>query len=167
MKSLLTILFLVYSFAASAGSTLNISMFSCKTEGSDTAYDIQIYKDGEFVKDIHLSFYSNFETTLSNIEKGIYCFKFTNIYKQQITDSLVISRDTLYWKFLCSDDYIFERPFRGYVDSLKNTESFFIEFQSYGCYHWEMQKIKVFKEDNQYFSTLYPEKKSEKTELKK
>jgi len=38
-------------------------------------------------------------------------------------------------------------------------EFFSIEFESYGCYHWEVQKLKVFKKDNQYFSTLYLTKK--------
>lgn len=144
---------------ALAGSTLNLSIFPCKTQSSDTAYTIQIFRNGEFYKDIHLSYSSNFDTTLSNIEKGIYFFRFTNLYKQQIADTLIITKDTIYWKSFCPDDYIFAKPFKGYVDSLKNSEFFFIEFESYGCFHWETQKLKVFKKENQFFSTLYPTKK--------
>jgi hypothetical protein len=144
---------------ATASSTLNLSIYSCKTQTADTAYDVQVFKDGEFYKNIHLSYFSQFDTTLSDIQRGVYFFKFANIYNQLITDTLVISKDTVYWKSLCSDDYILNSPFRGHVDSLKNTDFFSIEFESYGCYHWEVQKLKVFKKDNQYFSTLYPTKK--------
>lgn len=167
MKSLLTIIFWFYCFVATAGSTLKLNIFPCKTHSSDTAYDIQIFRNGEFYKDIHLSNSSNFDTTLSNIEKGIYCFKFTNLYKQQITDTLLISKDTLYWKTFCPDDYVFDGPFRGYVDSLKNSEFFLIEFESYGCFHWEIQKLKVYKKGNQYFSTLYPVKKIREHKIQK
>lgn len=159
MKSLLTILFSLYCFVSNAGSTLNLSIYSCKTQTDDTAYDVQVFKDGEFYKTIHLSFFSQFDTTLSDIQKGVYFFKFANIYNQPIVDTLIISKDTVYWKSLCSDDFIFDGTFRGHIDSLKNTESFVIEFESYGCRHWEFQKLKVFKKDNQYFSKLYPTKK--------
>ena len=159
MKFLLTILLSFYFFVATAGSTLNLDIFPCKTQNSDTAYTIQIFRNGEFYKNIILTYSSNFDTTLSNIEKGIYSFKFTNLYKQQINDTLTISKDTLYWKSFCPDDYKFDKPFNGYVDSLKNSEFFFIEFESYGCFHWETQKLKVFKKDNHFFSTLYPTKK--------
>ena len=144
---------------ATASSTLNLNIFPCKTQNSDTAYTIQIFRNGEFYKNIILSYSSNFDATLSNIEKGIYYFKFTNLYKQQIADTLIISKDTLYWKSFCPDNYIFDKPFKGYVDSLKKSEFFFIEFESYGCFNWETQKLKVFKKDNQFFSTLYPTKK--------
>ena len=159
MKSLLTILFSFYCFVATAGSTLKLNIFPCKTQNSDTAYSVQIFRNGEFYKNIILTYTNNFDTTLSNIEKGIYSFRFTNLYKQQIFDTLNISKDTIYWKSFCPDDYIFDKPFKGYVDSLKNSEFFIIEFESYGCFHWEKQKLKVFKKDNHIFSTLYPAKK--------
>ncbi len=159
MKPLLIILFSFYCFVATAGSTLSLNIFPCKTENSDTAYTIHIFRNGEFYKDIQLSYAGNFDTTLSNIEKGIYSFTFINLYEQQIADTLIISKDTLYRKSFCPDDYIFDRPFKGYVDSLENSEFFLIEFESYGCFHWERQKLKVLKKDNQYFSMLYPAKK--------
>lgn len=159
MKYLLAILLSFYCFLATAGSTINLSINSCKTQTADTAYTIQIFKDDEFYKTIQLSFINHFNTTLTDIQKGVYFIKFDNIYNQSIIDTLIISKDTIYSKFLCSDDFLFDRPFRGYVDSLKNSESFTIEFESYGCYHWEIQKLKVFKRDNQYFATLYPVKK--------
>jgi hypothetical protein len=171
MKSLLTIIFSFYCFVTTAGSTLNLNIFPCKTQDSDTAYTIQILRNGEFYKNIILSYSSNFDTSLSNIEKGIYIFKFKNLYKQQVADTLIISKDTLYRKSFCPDEYIFDKTFKGYIDSLKNSEFFLIEFESYGCFHWEKQKLKVFKHDNQFFSTLYPankvrENRSEKAKIK-
>jgi hypothetical protein len=45
-----------------------------------------------------------------------------------------------------------------YIDSLKDSESFYISFESQACKHWTLQTLKIVKKGNEYFSSLYPRK---------
>ena len=157
MKTLITIAFLAIAYFAAAGSTLQLTISACKTDSLDSYYIIKMYKDGIFIQNVLLSERNKYDTTLTNLNKGIYSFEFTNIFKKVLLDSIQISKDTLYWKPLCSDDFMSSKDsFNGYIDSLNNTEPFYIDFESVGCYHNEIQTLRVYKKENEYFSTLYP-----------
>lgn len=158
MKILLTILLTVWLLLCK-GSTINISIFPCQTENADTFYTIAIFKDGQFLKTIGLSRRSNFDTTLVSIESGFYLFQFNNLYRQKTSDTLRVTKDTVYWKTICPDRYNFDLPFKSFIDSLKNFDTFTIQFESYGCYHWEKQTLKVYKSDNLYYAILSPVEK--------
>ena len=139
-------------------ASLRVNVLYCKSEEKDTIHLIKIFKSDSLYQTLSLKS-NQLDTTLKNLNLGLYRFKYTSIFNEFLSDSILLTKDSLYWKPLCLDDFKnTNNSFRGYIDSLKNNEFFSIEYEAYGCFHWESQKIKIFKRNGQTFSTLYTTK---------
>ncbi len=160
MKVYLTLfLFLFFAKCTEGKASLTLMLSSCKTDSIKSFYSVNIYKDGTYFKTIELNANNNYDTTIIDLSFGVYNFVFTNIFSQQVIDTIKIFKDSSYSKYFCSDNFLnIDRTFRGYIDSLSDKEFFSIEFESSGCYHSDLKKIKILKVGNDYFATIYPTK---------
>jgi hypothetical protein len=158
MKLLVTINFLFLAQIISAQSTLNINLWNCKTDAIDSIYSLNVFKDNNYFKTISLNEKSKFDTTLQDVDKGIYTIEYKSYFGETLFDTVKIIKDTAYWAFICIDEIKdYENQFKKITDSITINKQIVIEFESYGCFHWELQKLKVFKKGSHYFATLYPE----------
>ena len=159
MKSISITLTFILSGLFSNAATLNIDIFNCKTDPS-SYYEIKVYKDNSYLTTLHLDYLKKLDTTLLNLDLGTYYFEFETIFKTTVSDTLELKKDTLYNKSICVDDIKYLPPtFKTYLDSLKDDQFFYINFETYGCFHWELTKLKVSKSKSSYYATLYPTKK--------
>lgn len=168
MRYFITITFLfIYSIVLSQ-STLDITVWNCKTEKLDSVYYLKIYKDNNLFKDLRLCEDNKYDTIIANLEKGVYIIEYKSFFNEILFDTTEIKKDTSYATYLCIDEIKdYSIIYKGIIDSISNNKEIIIELESYGCFHWEMQQLKIFKKDNQYFATLYPEIKAGKKARKK
>lgn len=126
---------------------------------------ISVYKDNELlvrcndVYDLlHMGLYGDV-IYLRNIDTGAYRIEYTTILNRTVSETISVVKDSTYWKYIRLDHYEDSlETFKSFLGTLKENESMTFAFESYGCYHWEEQNIKISRVNGKYIATLYPEK---------
>jgi hypothetical protein len=169
IKSFLTIIIMLLAQVISAQATLKITLSNCKTDMADSSYSLNIYKDSSFFKSIQVIYRDGaYDTALYNLDIGTYTIENKSYFGDTLIDTVKIIKDTSYWTFICTDEIRdYSKAYTKLIDSLTRNKQLLIEFQSYGCFHWESQKLKIFKKADSYFATLYPEIKKRENKAAK
>lgn len=95
---------------------------------------------------------------LRNIDTGNYRIEYTTIFNRTISQTIRVAEDSAYWEFIYLDEYKDSlETFKSFLGTLKENESMTFTFESYGCFHWEEQDIKISMHNGSYIATLYPE----------
>lgn len=146
--------------AISAQSTLKITLWNCKTDVADSSFLLNIYKDNSFFKAIDVTPKDGGydDTSLYNLDKGAYTIESKSYFGDTFIDTVKVIKDSSYQVFICTDEIRdYTKAYKDIVDSLKKNNGITIEVASYGCFHHEFQKLRVFRKGNDYSAMLYPE----------
>jgi hypothetical protein len=159
MKPAAIFLLLLLPALAFAKPGLNIRMQFCGvTSSADTSFRIKLYKDNILLHTVNLSY--NGDTTLRGLDTGVYRLEYATLLQRRVSQTVRVLEDKIYEELLLAYQYEpAKETFKGFIDGLGENESLVFSFESYGCYHWETQDIKLSRVNGKYVATLYPEKR--------
>jgi len=163
MQTLQTIILLflaTLSVRANPSMEIEVKVNKCKLSIKGS-YKVKIYKDDIFYKEVLFTKENLHKVKLVGLETGHYKFEYINTFDRTQFDTISINEDKNYSKNIYIDDYGNpDTNYRGYIDSLKENETYRLTFFSSGCFHNISREIEFVKTKNQITATLYPEEGS-------
>jgi hypothetical protein len=113
---------------------------------------VKLFKNDTFVKSDTIKF--SREAKFENLPYGKYTVKFKTIYNRK--DSIEFEIESKNQEITLCIDTIDYRLTKSdlLIDKLKPNESLKIDFETFGCFHFEKSRLEITRKDDQYLAKL-------------
>jgi hypothetical protein len=162
MKLIIQISVLLYSITsfvqAQKTTTIKLSTGDCRRSeayswhGADTIAFYKLPEDTLVYKIIPRQ-YRQWPIKIENAQAGNYKLIYKNNYEQEVTEQIILTEQNTNSIVLCPDKLL-EYP-QNTLAKLQDKDTISINFHSQGCFHAEVLKLTITKENDKFIARLY------------